>query len=192
MGKKARARAARRVDPAAQHRRAVAQLRRLNELVGAYFGTAAHCVEAAALFTRAASELGHEVVPQAVALAAQTDGAPVALGRKAQDAWGPDALSQFEEVEDELEGTSWQDAGHVVITHPASGWIFDPTLPQLCERLGIGLDPFAAQVTSLHPADGSWDFGDQDLGLRYHLVDTDTSWQEGYAVAYGECRAVRR
>lgn len=187
MGRKARARARRRVDPAAHQREGLRQLRRLNELVGAYFGQSAQCVEAVALFTRAAAELGHQVVPQAVALAAQGPDTSVALGRRAQDAWGGDVTDQFEEVVDELVDSDWQNAGHIVVIHPGTSWMFDPTLPQISQRLGVELEPLAVEVSSLRPADGYWEFGEDDLGLRYYLVDDDTSWQAGYSLAYREC-----
>ena len=211
MGKKARERAARRVAPAASRRAAnqagkdsasaqdgqdaaggisardLRWLRRINEEVATLFAGDQRCVEASALAVRAAADLSIVLTPQPVALAAQYRGHSAALGRRALDAWGGD-MSAFGEVTDELTGTGWDTAGHMVVVHRPSRWVFDPTLGQLSTHLRVRLGLLAEQVASLEPDDGAWHFSTSDLSPRYYLCDDDATWVEGFESSLQACR----
>lgn len=191
MGKKARERAERRRRPVVNHARAATQLRRLNELVGRYFGQEARCIEAVALFSRAAAELGHEVRPRAVALAAQYEDSSVALGRRALGAW-EGGFGVFAQVTDELTDSEWDTAGHLVATYDAGCCLFDPTLQQAAPRLGVVLGPLASKVESMSPKEGFWDFSRGEFEVRYYLAEDDMTWQEGYEPSYRACEPTAR
>lgn len=192
MGKRARERAARRRDPEKARQHAARQLNRINDMVSEFLGSEALCVEAAALFVRTAADLGHDVEARPVALLAQYGGVTVALGRVAAQAYDEVQMGEPVEVTDELAGSGWNGAGHVVLVHRPTGALFDPTLPQISDRLGYRMPALAAHLDADDLDCGPWDFSSADgsMVMRYYLVPDDTSWVAGFGNSLHHCRPV--
>lgn len=159
----------------------LAQLRRLTELVGVYFGADAECIRGVALLVRAAGLAGYELTPTPVALAVQGPHGSVALGVRAADAFGAPAPAAV---------NGWQTAGHLIATLAKPAYLLDPTLSQVSEPSGLTAAVLVEPVETLTPHGASFDFTRGAAGVRYYLEPSDTTWRLSYDEQYNQCAPV--
>lgn len=174
------------LNKARRDQRGRAMLTELTKVVGAIFGDAPDCIDAAALFAHTAKKLGYVATPRPVSMLAIRAERVVVVGGRArelaEDLFGPEGMA-IQSANEEL----WNGAGHLVVSVASLNMVFDPTFRQF-SRSGMPEFSFAGSVESTEPADGIWAFelDEIDLSIQYVLVASDDSWRASYARVFDE------
>lgn len=148
-------------------------------------------IETAALFVRAAQNLGFVAEPRATA---------VIVNDRATQREAVAGQKAYEKASDTAKrnpanypAPGWEGAGHVVVYVPTYRLLIDPSLPQLRDR-GIEAPPLIGSLISLTTADGTWQFTLKSLGITYYPVPEDVSWvgvyQQNYDIHADTSRAL--
>ncbi|THG32892.1 hypothetical protein [Naasia lichenicola] len=176
-------------------------LQQATAMVGDLFGRQAECVEAAALLTATADELGLVVRPRAVSIAAyvHATGRMVATGERARafltDLAGssgrPMTTNDIAPDNPAMDGSEFQRAGHMVVSVGDPALVLDPTFRQFAFA---GLPPVSlvASVADDAPATGYWHLDLAGFSVTYFIEDGNSGWQEVFARILPEWRPLAR
>lgn len=169
------------------------QLDTLTHMIGKLWGQRRECVEAAALFAATANRLGIAAELRAVSiLAIDTDTHRIALtgiaaAQNAEERFGVTTFGAPEDVSQ----SSFERAGHLIVTCKHLSMIFDPTFAQFAVE-GLPPTPIAGKVSNTHPEDQTLvvEMLNGRIEITYYFDDANTGWQDGVAVAVTDWSSV--
>lgn len=184
MGKNARA-----ANEAERRDRQARLLGELTLMIAKLWGARQECVEAAALFVATADRLRIPVEVRAVSILAidtqehRVSMTGIAAGADAERRLGATVFGAPDDVSD----SSFERAGHVILTSSTLSMIFDPTFQQFSKD-GLPAIPVSGPVGSVHPETNRLviEFDDGRFEVTYFFDDANVGWQEGFEWAKGQ------
>ncbi|WP_315070670.1 hypothetical protein [uncultured Microbacterium sp.] len=155
----------------------------LTGMIAKLWGTRAECVEAAALFVATADRLGIPVQARAVSILAidtqehRVSMTGIAAGADAERRLGATVFGAPEDVSD----SSFERAGHMILTSNALSMIFDPTFQQFSKD-GLPAISLSGPVSEVRPESGELviEFGGERFEVTYFFDDDNVGWQQGF------------
>lgn len=174
---------AREANKADRRDREARLLSELTVVIAKLWGTRRECVEAAALFAATAERLGIPVQARAVSILAidtqahRVSMTGIAAGAEAERRLGATVFGAPDDVSD----SSFERAGHMILTSSVLSMIFDPTFQQFSKD-GLPAVPISGPVSDTRPASGGLviEFGEERFEVTYFFDDANVGWQEGF------------
>ena len=186
------AKGARESNKAQRSERQAKQLTRLTEVIGVLWQGRPECMEAAALFVATAERLRIPVEARAVSILAidiETHSIAATGLAASEDAKARLQVTPVGTPDDA--DSSFERAGHMVVTSSALSMLFDPTFGQFALD-GLPDLAISAKIADPHPTSKrlTLEAGKGGIEITYFFDDANTGWQKETAWAAKQWSAV--